>query len=332
MIPVPDDVLHALIHAYGAEPAAFEYFAGGQTFSDGVLYAGPIAGARRLIKILALPEAEAGPGLFRFEARLRFAHYLGEHGASLAFPRPSPQGHLYETHRAADHLWVATAMDIVPGRTPRAERRDPAFFRNWGQALGRMHRLARGYPSWRASVDPETGESALTWEEEWVSFRDWCQEDDVRARWVDLRAELGALPVTRASFGFIHNDPHLWNLQVDGDRVTVLDFDVANHHWFVNDLAIACQSVLFVQSGGLDRPVSDRGALLGFLSHLLEGYRRDHTLDPVWLGRLDLFIAYRRILLFIVMYDDLIAKPARHARWKRMIMDRPAVVDDHLGG
>ena len=66
------------------------------------------------------------------------------------------------------------------------------------------------------------------------------------------------LPRTRDCFGFVHNDPHIFNLLADGDAITLLDFDVANHHWFVSDIAIACQSVLFSISGGMERPVSDR--------------------------------------------------------------------------
>jgi hypothetical protein len=28
----------------------------------------------------------------------------------------------------------------------------------------------------------------------------------------------------------------MWNMLADGERITLLDFDVANHHWFVNDI------------------------------------------------------------------------------------------------
>jgi Ser/Thr protein kinase RdoA (MazF antagonist) len=189
-----------------------------------------------------------------------------------------------------------------------------------------LHRLARQYPSWKASVHPESGEELLTWREEWESFYDWCQDDKVKLRWVEIKQRLDSLPVTRQVFGFIHNDPHIWNLLVDGDRITLLDFDVANHHWFINDVAIACQNILIFLSGGLNGPVRDREKLLGFLGFFMEGYEREHHLSSEWLGRLDLFIAYRRILLFTVMYGWIRSKPDLYTSWRQMILSPPQVV------
>ena len=134
------------------------------------------------------------------------------------------------------------------------------------------------------------------------------------------------MPRTREDFGFVHNDPHIFNLLADGDEITLLDFDVANHHWFVSDIAIACQSILFSISGGMERPVSDRAKLLGFLDCFMEGYEREHHLAPEWLDRLDLFIAYRRILLFTAMYGWIQSKPEVLDSWKQMILSQPEMV------
>jgi Ser/Thr protein kinase RdoA (MazF antagonist) len=75
----------------------------------------------------------------------------------------------------------------------------------------------------------------------------------------------------------------------------------------------------------MERPVSDRAKLLGFLDCFMEGYEREHHLAPEWLDRLDLFIAYRRILLFIVMHGWISSQPEMHASWKRMILEEPEV-------
>jgi hypothetical protein len=48
-------------------------------------------------------------------------------------------------------------------------------------------------------------------------------------------------------------------------------------------------------------------------------YSGDHDTCP----RPELFIAYRRILLFIAMYESVAAKPAWRESWKRMILDQP---------
>ena len=159
-------------------------------------------------------------------------------------------------------LRLPIELEIVPGKTKKEDTWDAEFFRNWGQAIGMLHRLARQYHSWKASVDPASGEELLTWHEEWASFHSWCPDDEVKLKWVEIKQWLDALPITREVLGFIHNDPHIWNLLVDGDRITLLDSDVANHHWFINGIAIACQNILVFLSGGMSRPVHNRESCL----------------------------------------------------------------------
>jgi hypothetical protein len=57
----------------------------------------------------------------------------------------------------------------------------------------------------------------------------------------------------------------------------------------------------------------------------MEGYSKENELSPEWLNRLDLFIAYRRILLFIAMNEWVKSQPKLHKSWKKMIMTRPEV-------
>ncbi len=184
------------------------------------------------------------------------------------------------------------------------------------------------YPSWQCSVVDDDGRTVLGWREEWQAFFQWCRDDEVKERWVSIRQRLEELPLSRDVFGFIHNDPHAQNILVDGDRVILLDFDVANYHWFATDIAIALQSILFSVSGGIERPVTNHEPIRAFLQSFVQGYRTEHHLDDEWLHRLDLFISYRRVLLFTVMQDWLHEKPDLRRTWKEMIMTEPGVVGD----
>lgn len=328
MITVPPAVLDALTGLYGTSASQLDHFGGGQKESDGIVYAYPHENERLLLKIMAIPIEEQARGLFCLDERLRFVRYLGENGAHIVYPLRSPQGNLYETYPFESHAWVGYGMAIAPGQSMPETTWDPELFRNWGQAIGRLHRLARHYPSWEASVDPVSGKEHLTWRQEWSGFYDWCQDDDVKRKWVEIKEELDDLPKTRDVFGFIHNDPHWWNLLVDGDLITLLDFDVANHHWFINDIAIACQNILAFHTGGLGSPVHDQEKLQEFLCCFLTGYEREQHLAPAWLSHLNLFIAYRRILMFIVMNDWIRSDAKGHATWKQMILDQPDIVGD----
>lgn len=331
MISVPDPVLETLAYSFGTTMSHLTHFAGGREDSDGVIYAYPHNENRRLLKIMTVQEAEFQRGLLRLEERLRFMRYLGEKGAYIAYPRYSPKGSLYETHLHAGNLWFAYSMEIYPGNTHPAKDWDPNFFRNWGQVIGRLHCLAKDYPQWKACLDPQSGEEFLTWRQEWEGFYSWCQDEDVKGKWIAMKERLDDLPVNPDVFGFVHNDPHLFNLLVDGDRMTLLDFDVATHHWFANDIAIACQHVLVFLTGGLSKPLHNRRKLHAFLGYFLEGYRRENPLPSEWINRLDLFIAYRRILLFTVMQGWLQTQPEMRAAWKQMILSEPTIVGELKG-
>jgi len=54
-----------------------------------------------------------------------------------------------------------------------------------------------------------------------------------------LRADLAAYGEGRERFGLIHADMRLANLLVDGDRVTLIDFDDCGFGWFMYDFAAA---------------------------------------------------------------------------------------------
>ena len=326
MIAVNPQALDALAASYGTTSAQLTHFGGGREEGDGIIYAYPYQDTRRLLKIMVCPVEDQQRGLFCTAERLRFMRFLGDHGAPVVCPLPSPQGNLFETCESGPYIWIAYSMEIAPGQPLRWETWDEALFVRWGQTVGMLHRLAQQYTSWEAAVDPATGQHYLNWREEWEGFKRICPDDDVRQKWTDIGRALEALPVTRDAFGFIHNDPHIVNLVDDGTRVTLLDFDVANHHWFINDIAIACQSVLFSATGGMERPVQDRARLNQFWTRLREGYGRENHLAAEWFDHLDLFIAYRRILLFIVMHGWVSSQPALHESWKKMILAQPAIV------
>ena len=85
-------------------------------------------------------------------------------------------------------------------------------------------------------------------------------------------------------------------------------------------------TVFAYASDGMSGPVYDQEKLSGFLGFFMEGYEREHHLAPEWLERLNLFIAYRRILMLIVMNDWVQSDPALHTSWKQMILPQPDVV------
>jgi Ser/Thr protein kinase RdoA (MazF antagonist) len=327
MIPIPPLVLARLAAQFGLDAAELSHLGGGREDSDGTLFAAARGCEQVVLKVL--PNAGAD-GLAAAHERLHFTRFLGEHGAPIVYPLPAQDGRLLVVDEApggSGDAFMAYLMERIPGAPPRAEQMAPELYRAWGQAVGRLHRITQQYPPW-----PEIcreGRPLLGWEVEVDGFTGASGADTaLRAAWLRVKERLRALPRARENFGFVHNDPHEQNLIVDGERLTLIDFDVANYHWFAAELAIAMQGKMFAQTGGIERPCTDAAPLRAFLDAFLSGYARENTLEAAELARIDLFIHYRRLLLFTVMQGWLATQPDLRAGWWRMIETEPEV----LGG
>ena len=91
------------------------------------------------------------------------------------------------------------------------------------------------------------------------------------------------------------------NIIASGTELAVIDFDCAECHFFVNDILLPVQGLLFDVSGGMMNPVSKPEVLRDFYKYFLEGYRTENTLDSFWLKQLGIFLEYRRLLLYTVL-------------------------------
>ena len=156
-----------------------------------------------------------------------------------------------------------------------------------GELMAKLHSHAAGW-------EPPVGFDALRWDAdglvgddpEWGRFweADGLDADD-RAVLVTFRErarrelkEFGASP---DRFGLIHCDFLAENLLVDGDRITLLDFDDAGYGWHLFDIATA------LAMATLRDDFHDlRGAFVS-------GYRRQRHLSDEHLARLPHVLALR---------------------------------------
>ena len=333
MIKLSDEALQKLLKPYALTLADITYLGGGREDGDGIVYAYQRGGLPMAIKLMAWvePEESAALTVSKYEERVRFANYLGSNGAAIVGPEPTEDGKIYHSCRDGKYTYITYIMRRADGSNLPPEKWDNEYYRLWGQAVGRMHRLTLGYPHWQRSATlDEQGNPALGWQKEVGFFRQWCKDEQVSHAWEGMQSRLESLPVERRSFGFIHNDPHSANILYDGKSLHIIDFDVANYHWFATDIAIALQSILFMKSGGMERPMEDREAVRRFLNEFMAGYETEHRLDKYWLDRLDLFVQYRRLLLFTVMQDWLSTDAAAKETWKRVIADEPQYIAEIL--
>lgn len=112
----------------------------------------------------------------------------------------------------------------------------------------------------------------------------------------DLIEQIHKLPKDMDSYGLIHGDMVACNYHVDGDKITLFDFDEASYCWFINDIAIQLFYESLTCRGELDFEGSQLSA-----THFLKGYCENKVLGSFWLKQIPLFIKLREIILYIAI-------------------------------
>jgi Ser/Thr protein kinase RdoA (MazF antagonist) len=234
----------------------------------------------------------------RSEALIRgevdWMNYLAERGAAVAHAVPSLTGNLVEAFDDGhgEHF-LATSFARAAGKPPREAGWTPELFETYGEVLGRMHALTKGYkprdPAWKRPEwdGPEIQdiESNLP-----------AGQTEVLKRYRALMDHLRTLPRDRNSYGLIHFDAHGSNFLVDDDgRITLFDFDDCSYGWFIYDIAI----VLFYMVAGGEE---DGAFIEEFMTHFLRGYRRRNRLEQKWLREMPNFLKMREIDLYAVIH------------------------------
>lgn len=318
---VSDAVLHEGITRFGLHKASLRFLGG----EDGDVFEVARAGKPHILKLVPT----AADRVAALAEKADFAAYLHQHGVRLSLPVPSPAGRRVEIVQDGESLVAVSLYVKAPGKHP--DPGDPtiwneALFRQWGQVVGRMHRLAGTY---------HDGEHIPTWREEHAFMAEWLRDEAVKTRWLSLGEHLRHLPTPDGAYGLIHNDLHQFNFMLHGGEITLFDFDVCTHHWFMTDIGIAVFHALWPLDGA--QPEARTAFAQAFLAAFMAGYELEHCLDPVWLAELPVFLKYRQILLYTVFNEPWGAQDADgwQRAWvkqtrERILADAPVVELDAI--
>lgn len=214
-----------------------------------------------------------------------------ESGVATSEVIPSSEGQRVTTVVIDGEERHAVLFHVVPGIEPDDVALGTADFETLGAITARMHLHAR---TWQ----PPRDFSRFRW--------DWEHTLGDRPRWGRWQDGIGVGPVEEAAlgaavevvrerlssygtgadrFGLVHADLRIANLLVEGDRVTVIDFDDCGYSWFLYDFGTA---VSFIEH---DPRVPDWQAAW------LRGYRSVTELPTEHVAMLATFVMLRRLLL-----------------------------------
>ncbi|MFI5623126.1 phosphotransferase enzyme family protein [Nocardioides sp. NPDC051685] len=185
----------------------------------------------------------------------------------------------------------AVLFDVVPGTEPDEIALGTSDFETLGTITAQMHQHARGWT-------PPPGFHRFSWDWEhtlgdtprWGRWQDGIdvgpvEETALGAAVQVVRERLSSYGTEPDRFGLVHADLRLANLLVEGDLVTVIDFDDCGLSWFMYDFGTA---VSFIEH---DPRLPDWQAAW------LRGYRSVTDLSSEHEAMLTTFVMLRRLLL-----------------------------------
>jgi Ser/Thr protein kinase RdoA (MazF antagonist) len=298
---VKETVLREGVALFGAKAATPRSLGG----MDGAVYAYTQGGKDYILKFV--PTAE--DNLPVIVEKWDFVNYLAEHGVSVSRPVMSRNRQLVERVQDGEQVYAVFQAEKAAGKHVDGRHiaeYNASLFREWGRTMGRMHALTQGYTG---------GEHIGDWRGEVHFMTNWCPDEAVREHWRAMEAYLDQLPQSRDAYGLIHNDLHPHNFLVDNGHITVIDFDVCNHHWFTTDIGIALFHAAWMGYGSDKDP---NAFLPGFYARFMEGYNKENTLDSFWLQQVGRFVDYRRLLMFSVFSNEW---PEPRQTWQQRTLD-----------
>jgi Ser/Thr protein kinase RdoA (MazF antagonist) len=260
------------------------------------------------------------PNLIRGE--VDWINYLARGGAAVAPAVLSQNDELVELlDDGAGAQFLATAFVKAAGGPPDWAEQSPAFIEQYGQAIGRMHRLTKTYtPAAAAWQRPQWDDPSMT---DAIAFLP-AAEASARHQLAGLIARLQQLPKDPESYGLVHQDAHLGNCFATAQgELTFFDFDDCCYTWFVNDIAIV---LFYVVNGRADPAAYARS----FLPHFLRGYGRENRFDAQWFATIPDFLKLRELDLYAVIHRSFDVNNLDHPWVARYMDGRKARIEAEL--
>lgn len=295
-MPTPEEFLEAAVAAspaWGLKPSTIELL----SHSENVVCRVALGDSKQVVMRLHRPGYN---NLIELESEVQWVASLAEAGVPVPSALPMLDGGHYclvdvgiDDDAEQRMVGVVEWVEGSPLGTPLANTHDGVVdhYATIGKLAGKIreHHATwnppEGFQRRHWDLDGLLGDDPLWgrfWEVE--TLTDAQRELFGEARNV-LYRELSGFSTGPDRFGLIHSDLHLGNLMVDGDDLTVIDFDDAGFGWFSHELACALHP-------GVGEPwfVDARAAII-------DGYSSVHPISQDETESIDTFLAVRSLMI-----------------------------------
>ena len=217
---------------------------------------------------------------------LDWLRHLQAHGAAVCEPLCTPYGEWVVAVPEGGAVFLATAVRWVPGPRLSDLPPTPALYRDYGRSIGGLQTAGLGFvasPDAPHMLSPGTPGVYPRWDWQWGRAAQHAGGMPVLARAFERLTPLVEAWAAEQSV-MTHGDLRPGNVIWDGARAVIIDFDEPVLGPAALDLARAAMEI-----SDEERPA--------LTAALLEGYRLEQPLAPVWEDRLPTLMAARAALM-----------------------------------
>jgi amicoumacin kinase len=221
-------------------------------------------------------------------AMIEWLQYLQTNEVAVAKLVRSIHNHPVEYIQTGDRTYSVDVTYKILGENARTQvrkARDLSWAGAFGQAVGKMHELAK----------VRVPENVLRVRPHWNRIgNDFCppmqlspEETGVLRRRTEVLKQIQALPKTPDVYGLIHVDLHLGNILVHegSSAVSILDFDDVSFGWFMMDLVTPITDMWVCYPGPNKEEIVNQ-----YLAEALAGYQLETQLKPEQQAHLPLLL------------------------------------------
>lgn len=307
-----DDILKQVAARYGIDQSSLKEHDG---FENYIYEYGP-DDHRKILRITH----NYHRSLEDLNAEMEWLRYLNENGGDVVETVSSQNGLLVEKIDINDSYFAASSISKASGKPPDKSVWDAPLFREWGRAVGRLHRLTKDFK-------PE-GLPRFQWHEEYLvnEFERYLPKEQaiIKEKTSGIIERIKGLETDVNSYGLIHTDIHHGNFFYDNGKISIFDFDDCAYKHFISDIAIA---VFYSIRSRNDFKTKEDFAEF-FLANFMEGYTAENILGEKWISKLPDFLKLREVILYVAVCRSI--DPENPDQWSLNYIKehKPAIEND----
>ncbi len=228
------------------------------------------------------------------QGEIDYLNFLHNEEIPVALVEKSLSGNFVEIEEAVDGFFTGICFQKAKGRHIRKEDKTPDLFLQMGKIQAAMHNSAE-----KANLGGIKFHRPDCFEMDKNVVRECLTDKDCEVIKIydDLFEGFGKQTKTSQNYGIMHYDFHPGNFFINGDKLTLFDFDDSVYFWFIADMAVT----LFYQVPHDIKNQKEFDSVKLFLDNFLQGYTEIRSFDTASIIEFGNYLKMREIILYAIL-------------------------------